>query len=346
MKIGRQKIIYAVSVASSLLSSFFIFLFPVSTAFEFIKNDSIWLSNANAFAGDEVKIYTVVVNNDFPFVSSDIQFFNNGSLIGTAVIDNLSFESAEQVWIAHTLLKGENVFTIRLANFVAKNADGSVVPLSDANTTGYEVSKTFTIDLDTDHDDVGDAEDLDDDNDGLSDEEEAGFGTNPLLADTDGDGVGDKEEIQKGLDPNKKDSDGDGYLDGADDFPQDSGEWEDTDNDGIGNNADPDDDNDGLSDQEEGDIGSNPLILDTDGDGLPDGKEKEYGSDPTKVDTDQDGISDNDEVSQGLNPGKNDTDGDGITDQDETKKGTNPSVSDSDGDSLSDGRYRSRWVSR
>lgn len=55
--------------------------------------------------------------------------------------------------------------------------------------------------LDTDSDAMGDVCDLDDDNDGLSDTEEQGYGTNPLLVDTDGDGFSDNTEIIFGSDP-------------------------------------------------------------------------------------------------------------------------------------------------
>ncbi len=54
---------------------------------------------------------------------------------------------------------------------------------------------------DNDNDGIGDNEDLDDDNDGLTDVQEAGWGTDPLLADSDGDGFNDGVEVAAGTDP-------------------------------------------------------------------------------------------------------------------------------------------------
>lgn len=53
----------------------------------------------------------------------------------------------------------------------------------------------------------------DSDGDGLSDEEEAGIGSDPELEDSDEDGLTDAEEVEAGTDPVSEDSDGDGYMD-------------------------------------------------------------------------------------------------------------------------------------
>jgi len=69
--------------------------------------------------------------------------------------------------------------------------------------------------LDTDSDQIGDVCDTDDDNDGLSDDEEAGIGTDSLIADTDTDGLSDGDEINiHATDPLLIDTDMDGLSDG------------------------------------------------------------------------------------------------------------------------------------
>ncbi len=68
--------------------------------------------------------------------------------------------------------------------------------------TQATVSKAIYVDRDTDRDGVPDTSDSDDDNDGLTDGEERTLGTDPLQLDTDHDGVGDKQDAYP-LDPNR-----------------------------------------------------------------------------------------------------------------------------------------------
>jgi len=58
-----------------------------------------------------------------------------------------------------------------------------------------------TENSDNDGDGIGDNADLDDDNDGLSDQDELGLGTDPLVADTDGDGLNDFIEHNNSRNP-------------------------------------------------------------------------------------------------------------------------------------------------
>lgn len=110
----------------------------------------------------------------------------------------------------------------------------------------------------------------DSDGDGLSDEREAGLGTDPLNRDSDGDGLSDGEEIDTfGTDPFSTDTDADGLTDG--------------DERNYGSSpVSSDADGDGLVDQDElFTYGTGPQTFDTDGDGVPDGEEVLiYGTNP------------------------------------------------------------------
>ena len=131
---------------------------------------------------------------------------------------------------------------------------------------------------------------FDSDQDGLSDEEEAGYGTDPHSPDTDGDGLLDGFEVQNGLDPLVAgDETGDPDNDGLDNLGEQAA--------GTDPN-DPDTDDDGLTDHEEWvSLGTDPRNDDTDADGLDDGLEVNvHGTDPLNPDTDHGGISDGEEV--------------------------------------------------
>ncbi|ALM48519.1 hypothetical protein AMR72_06155 [Flavobacterium psychrophilum] len=169
----------------------------------------------------------------------------------------------------------------------------------------------------------------DQDSDGLTNTQEAGIGTNPLVADTDGDTINDGAEVAAGSNP----------LDPCSPVPS-AGCPTDDDHDGVPAVTDPDDtnpcipnplaglcdqDNDGLTNLQEASAGTNPIIADTDGDTIPDGVEVTSGSDPLNA------------CSPNLNSPLCDQDNDGLTNQDEVANGTNPTVADTDGDGILDG---------
>ena len=126
--------------------------------------------------------------------------------------------------------------------------------------------------LNTDGDANGNVCDTDDDNDGVLDVNEAGQGTDPLLADTDSDTVND----------------------GTDNCPTDTNTDQlNTDGDADGNVCDTDDDNDGVLDVNEAGQGTDPLLADTDSDTVNDGTDNcPTVSNPTQTDTDGDGVGD------------------------------------------------------
>jgi hypothetical protein len=326
-----------------LLTIFFSFFGTVAAApFNFVVNQGLWLSQKEAFAGDTVKVYTVVVNNNFSTLSATVNFLSNGNSIGKSRLENIKFEEARQAWVEYTLPEGDIKMEVVLENVTAKDSQGKNVAISSDELAAFGATQDFFVDIDTDNDGEGNQKDTDDDNDGLSDEEEKVRGSDPLKKDTDADGLSDQDEVKKGLDPAKADTDSDGYGDKDDLFPLNKDEWADVDTDGIGDNADPDDDNDGLSDSEEKVLGTNPNKVDTDDDTLSDGDEGKQGTNPLKKDTDDDGIDDALEIAGKTNPAKSDSDDDGLLDKDESTHQTNPLVSDTDGDGLLDGEEVSK----
>lgn len=254
--------------------------FAVHADFDFVVSRGVWLSDKNALAGDKIKLYTVINNNEFTSLTTQVQFFNGGTLIGTVQVNNLAREEARQIGLEYTLPAGKYTIAVALANAVGQNAAGEAKNLSEAELKASQTSAPLDIDLDTDRDRTGNRVDTDDDNDGLIDTKEISQGTDPLKGDTDSDGLSDSEEVTAGTNPLKSDTDGDGLLD-----------------------------------KDEQTRGTDPLKVDTDGDGLDDGVEIKAGTSPLKSDSDGDGLSDADEKKQGTNPLLRDTDKDGVDDK-------------------------------
>jgi len=132
----------------------------------------------------------------------------------------------------------------------------------------------------------------DSDGDGLSDEDEAVYGSDPVMKDTDGDGFSDYFEIKVSSPGHELNP-----LDASD---------SNCDTNAVG----VDSDNDGLTDCEELVKGTNRLVPDTDLDGIPDGIEFLTGTNPLEVqnttDTDFDGVVDWLEVQRHTNVTSND----------------------------------------
>lgn len=154
----------------------------------------------------------------------------------------------------------------------------------------------------------------DSDRDGLSDEMEAGLGTNPHDRDSDNDGLSDLREMRFGSDPLDADSDGDRLNDGREITLGTNPMAADTDGDGTNDRAETragtltnlDEDHDGKADWLEDldhlrnvdDMGLiDGTAVDSDGDGLSDVTETFFThTDPNNPDTDLDGRSDSQEV--------------------------------------------------
>lgn len=178
---------------------------------------NIWFSKNPFFAGDSIRIYTAILNNEADDVVGVVEFFDNEENIGTANFQAVKGASLEQVWIDWTASEGEHNIYAQISELKLSLPGGETKEIEPSNTKSGEAD--IAVDLDSDKDGVGNKEDDDDDNDGLKDSEEEERGTDSLIADTDGDGLSDKEELDKGTNPLDKDSDNDGILDGEDEGP-------------------------------------------------------------------------------------------------------------------------------
>ncbi len=145
----------------------------------FVKG--LWYSKMPFFAGEDVRIYTVIQNQAGFDIIGTVNFFDNDRLLGQSDFSIVNGRLTEK-WVDWKPLQGEHNISIQISN--AKKIEIGKEPEDiklTANTIG--ISQNHNVDLDTDGDGIGNKDDFDDDGDGYSDEEERETGANPLVFD-------------------------------------------------------------------------------------------------------------------------------------------------------------------
>jgi hypothetical protein len=225
---------------------FFLISATPSNAIGFVSSN-IWLSKTAPLEGDEIKIYSVLVNdNDFDF-EGNVTFLDNNNAVSSEIPFALDGgQSSEVISIEWTAVYGEHRFKAVISDAYFIDETGNKEPI-DGDMISH-VTDVIYVDVDSDND-----------------------------------GVPDQQEEDQGTDPNNPDTDGDGEDDGSDPDPTDSGVFSgpDTDGDGVSDASDSDIDNDGAYNWDEEEAGSDPYVYDTDNDGYSDGEDA-YPTDPNR----------------------------------------------------------------
>lgn len=154
---------------------------------------NIWYSKDPFFAGDNIRVYTVIFNGSSYDLTGAVEFLDNDVIIGRDDFSVSKGGSVRDVWVAWKATEGKHVITARTVG-VTTIESGKKVSITLGNTEAGKSQRM--VDLDTDGDGIGNTVDTDDDNDGISDIDEIRNGTDPLKKDTDGNGISDKQEIE------------------------------------------------------------------------------------------------------------------------------------------------------
>lgn len=192
-----------VILISSFLTAAFAPLTAHAAAIGFASS-GISFSQEPTFAGTSIKVYSVVVNNQYSRLSAVVAFLDNNQEFGRAGVEVL-MEEARQVQVGWTPNAGQHVVVAKFVSAVAFDAQGNGRSLTttEIESVAAPVSRTVTIDSDSDKDGIGDQDEI------------RTYHTGPLTRDSDGDGLSDYDEIFKyKTDPNKADTDSDGMNDG------------------------------------------------------------------------------------------------------------------------------------
>ncbi len=142
--------------------------------------NGLWYSKTPFFAGEEIRIYTVIQNQSGFDITGTVKFFSNDSLLGQSDFSIVNGRLIEK-WADWKTTYGKHNVSVEISNTkkIEIGKEPEVINL-EARTS---ITETYEVDLDTDGDGLGNKDDLDDDDDGLTDKEEEKNGTNPLIFD-------------------------------------------------------------------------------------------------------------------------------------------------------------------
>jgi len=112
-----------------LIISIFIAL-PVFSATELSVNNagfvqsSIWYSKDPFYAGDKVRIYTVIFNGSTYDLAGSVEFLDNGTSLGKTTFSLSGNGRAQDLWIDWKASAGNHTITARLVNVIADGPNG------------------------------------------------------------------------------------------------------------------------------------------------------------------------------------------------------------------------------
>lgn len=85
---------------------------------------NIWYSKDPFYAGDKIRVYTVIFNGSAYDLSGAVEFLDNGVLIGKADFALASGGRVRDLWVDWKALEGKHTITARFANVISDGPNG------------------------------------------------------------------------------------------------------------------------------------------------------------------------------------------------------------------------------
>ncbi len=101
----------------------------------FVPAGGIWFSTDTFLPKETVRVYTVIVNNNYFSLEAQVNFYDNGELIDAAEIHGLPKEAAKVVRVFWQPTEGRHIVSARLLKAVATDESGKRTELSLADLT-------------------------------------------------------------------------------------------------------------------------------------------------------------------------------------------------------------------
>jgi hypothetical protein len=169
-----MKKIFAGLVCSLLLTSG-VYAAVDTTRVGFVSSP-LWFDREPFFAGQHVRVYTMLTNSSSGDFSATVEFYDNDTVIGTSTITLAQRGGFQVVWADWTPSEGDHTLSASVIN--ATLTEGGGEPQSIAFVGSSASLPARFVDTDTDGDGIGNRTDTDDDNDGILDVDDA----DPLVA--------------------------------------------------------------------------------------------------------------------------------------------------------------------
>ena len=97
---------------------------------------NIWYSKDPFFAGDKIRIYTIIFNGSTYDISGGVEFLDNGVVIGKTNFSLSGGGRVQDVWVDWKAGQGAHTITARLVKIVADGPNGKEAALLDNAETG------------------------------------------------------------------------------------------------------------------------------------------------------------------------------------------------------------------
>ncbi|MBI5400514.1 MAG: hypothetical protein HZB12_00130 [Candidatus Yonathbacteria bacterium] len=123
------------------LTIFFLFAQPAFAADLSLANagfvqSNIWYSKDPFYAGDKVRIYTVIFNASAYDLTGAVEFFDNGVSLGKTNFSLSGSGRAQDLWVDWKASWGNHTITARLVNVIADGPNGKQGALLASTETG------------------------------------------------------------------------------------------------------------------------------------------------------------------------------------------------------------------
>lgn len=116
---------YLFIIASLFFASHVFAIGPAIDNAGFVQSN-IWYSKDPFYAGDKIRIYTVIFNGSAYDLSGAVEFLDNGVLVGKADFALASGGRVRDLWIDWKATEGKHTITARFANVISDGPNGKL----------------------------------------------------------------------------------------------------------------------------------------------------------------------------------------------------------------------------